>query len=250
MGHRSGVTELDAVHSGETSIFANLTGGTAFAPVSFIVDSRREQERPLSNQNQTGLISVRQPEKTNHPIHQARWMACACLALGALMGCAVDARPSEADADAVGDPASSETVGTATEPISSGVLDTDSVKVTGDKIDFGGSLWGGNAPIGGGSMTWSIINGFYTPRLTGTLHLENAAGKFARMHISYWDGGGDLISTRHGGIVEPSGNGHQSWSVDLSPINLSQIVEAHVCTELSDDGVNFPQVACETYILY
>ena len=201
----------------------------------------------MSNQNQSALISARRPDNTNQPIQQARRMACACLALGALMGCAVDARPSEADADAVGD--SSETVGTATEPLFGGTLDTDSVKVTGDKVDFGGSLWGGNAPIGGGSMTWSIVDGFYTPRLTGTLHLENAAGKFARMHISYWDGGGNLISTRHGGIVEPSGNSHQSWSVDLSPINLSQIVEAHVCTELSDDRIDFPQVACETYIL-
>jgi hypothetical protein len=204
----------------------------------------------LSNQNQTVLVSVQRTEKTNDPSHQARRMACACLALGALMGCAVDARPSESDADAVGDStASSETVGTATQPLFGGTLDTDSVKITGDEIDFGGSLWGGNAPIGGGNLTWSVVDGFYTPRLTGTLHLENAAGKFARMHISYWDGGGNLISTRHGGIVEPSGNSHQSWSVDLSPINLRQIVEAHVCTELSDDGVDFPQVACETYIL-
>jgi hypothetical protein len=87
------------------------------------------------------------------------------------------------------------------------------------------------------------------PRLTGTLHMEDADDMYARMHISYWDGGGNLIATRHGGIVQASGNGHQSWSVDLSPINLRQIVEAHVCTELSDDRVDFPQVACETYIL-
>lgn len=98
-------------------------------------------------------------------------------------------------------------------------------------------------------MTWSIVDGFYTPRLTGTLHMEDASGQFARMHISYWDGGGGYIATRHGGTVQASGNGHQSWSVDLSPVTLMQIVEAHVCTELSDDGVDFPQVACETYIL-
>jgi hypothetical protein len=202
----------------------------------------------LSNQNQTVFISARRPEKAKNPM--ARRMALPLLAVGALMGCTVDARPSEADADAVGNSsAAAETVGSATEPLFGGTLDTDSVKVTGDKIDFGGSLWDGNSPFGGGTMTWSIVDGFYTPRLTGTLHLEDAAGKFARMHISYWDGGGGLISTRHGGIVEPAGNSHESWSVDLSPINLRQIVEAHVCTELSDDGVDFPQIACETYIL-
>ena len=115
-------------------------------------------------------------------------------------------------------------------------LDNDSVKVTGDKVDFGGSLWGGNSPIGGGNLNWSIVNGFYTPRLTGTLHMENANNMYARMHISYWDGGGDIIATRHGGIVQASGNSHQDWSVDLSPITLYQIVEAHVCTELSSTG--------------
>ena len=79
--------------------------------------------------------------------------------------------------------------------------------------------------------------------------MKDASGKYARMHISYWDGGGSLIATRHGGIVQASGNGHQSWPVDLSPINLRQIVEAHVCTELSDDGVDFPQVSCETFLM-
>ena len=129
------------------------------------------------------------------------------------------------------------------------VLDTDSVRVTGDKVDFGGSVWGIHSPVGSGTMTWSVVNGFYTPRLTGTLHMEDASGDFARMHISYWDGGGNHISTRHGGIVQAPDNSHEDWSVDLSPINLSQIVEAHVCTEFSENGVDFPQVSCETYIL-
>jgi len=129
------------------------------------------------------------------------------------------------------------------------VLDTDLVEVTGSQIDFGGSLWGINSPIGPGTMTWRVVDGFYTPHLVGTLHLDGANGMYGRMHVSHWDGGGNLISTQHGGIVRASGMGHQSWPVDLTPQNLSQIVEAHVCTELSNDGVNFWQVACESYIL-
>jgi hypothetical protein len=83
-------------------------------------------------------------------------------------------------------------------------------------------------------------------RLIGTLHLDNASGKYARMHISYWDGGGGYLYTRHGGIVHVTDNQHHHWSVDLSPTTLLQITEVHVCTEISDDGVNFSQVDCTT----
>jgi hypothetical protein len=200
----------------------------------------------MSNHQSIDSVSACGRHRTQAP-KRGKGLALASVALVALMGCAVDALPDAEDEVGSGDAsASGETLATASEAL---VLDTDSVKVTGDKVDFGGSLWGINSPVGSGTMTWSIVNGFYTPRLTGTLHLKDAAGKYARMHISYWDGGGGHIATRHGGIVQASGNGHQSWSVDLSPTTLSQIVEAHVCTELSDNGVDFPQVSCETYIL-
>jgi hypothetical protein len=142
---------------------------------------------------------------------------------------------------------------TSTSAVASIPLDTDTVKLTDAKIDFGGSVWDGvfsHDPVGAGTLTWTIDSGFYTPHLTGTLHLWDAPNKYARMHISYWDGGGNRIDTRHGGIVQaPNDNNHHSWSVDLSPLTLMQIVEAHVCTELSSDGIIFPQVDCKTYIL-
>jgi hypothetical protein len=131
------------------------------------------------------------------------------------------------------------------------VLDNDNVKVNGPRADFGGSVWGVHSPVGSGNMSWDVVDGFYTPRLTGTLHVEDADNLFARMHISYWDGGGNMIATRHGGIVHVDGDDHDGFSVDLSPINLSQIVEAHVCTELSVDGVHFWQEECadQAYLL-
>lgn len=88
------------------------------------------------------------------------------------------------------------------------------------------------------------------PRLIGTIHLDNASGKYARMHISYWDGGGGYIDTRHGGSVHATDNSHHEWSVDLSPVTLFQITEVHVCTEISDDGVDFDIVDCTTKYLY
>jgi len=127
-------------------------------------------------------------------------------------------------------------------------IDTDSVRLTDSEVDFGGNVYAAGVPVGSGSVEWDIVDGFYTPRLIGTLHLNNASGTYARMHVSYWDGADELIDIRHGGTVHVTDNDHHSWSVNLSPENLSQITEVHVCTEISDDGVNFSQVDCTNAI--
>jgi hypothetical protein len=175
-------------------------------------------------------------------------MALPLIAAGALMGCGVNETSGGADNAAVMERAASEPVVSVAGALSA--TDTDSVLLTGTNIAFGGSIWNPitGAPAGGGTLFWSVVSGFYTPHLTGNLYLQNVAGQYARMHVSHWDGAGNLISTQHGGIVQASGNALQSWSVDLTPINLKQIVEAHVCTELSINGVDFPQVACKTYL--
>jgi hypothetical protein len=128
-------------------------------------------------------------------------------------------------------------------------IDTDFVKLTDTDVDFGDNTFVLGAPIGSGRVEWDIVSGFYTPRVTGTLHLDGASGQYARMHISYWDGGGSHIATRHGGIVQAPNNSHHAWSVDLSPVTLAQITEVHVCTEISNNGVNFSIVDCKTRYL-
>jgi hypothetical protein len=142
-------------------------------------------------------------------------------------------------------------VGMATVTISAvaeATIDTDSVRLTDYQVSFGGSVYVGGAPVGSGHVQWDIVSGFYTPRLVGTLHMHHASGKYARMHISYWSGGDELIDIRHGGTVHVTDNDHHHWSVDLSPINLRQITEVHVCTEISSDGVNFSQPDCTNAI--
>jgi hypothetical protein len=130
-------------------------------------------------------------------------------------------------------------------------IDTDQVLIAGRLVDFGASMFSAGMPVGFGRLVWSITDGFYTPRLIGTLHLNNASGKFARMHISYLNGGDGLIDVRHGGIVRSDDNDHHSWSVDLSPLDdPGQITEVHICTEISDDGINFSQVSCTTKFAY
>ena len=231
-----------------------------------------EEEIPMGNQQQAVLVREselnaaelelttvpksgrhakprgRQSNKRRIPMNTATMIALPFLAVGALMGCGVAETSGDADNAGVREHALSEPVVPVTGALSA--TDTDSVLLTGAKIDFGGDNWDSStdSPSNSGTLFWSVVDGFYTPHLTGYLYLQNANGKFARMHVSHWDGGGGLISTQHGGIVQASGNGLQWWTVDLTPINLKQIVEAHVCTELSDDGVDFPQVACKTYI--
>jgi hypothetical protein len=129
-------------------------------------------------------------------------------------------------------------------------IDTDPVTLTDRGIDFGAYTFVAGVPVGSGSVEWDIVSGFYTPRVTGYLHLNNVSGDYARMHVSYWDGGGSLIATRHGGTVQAPGNGHYRWSVDLSPATLAQITEVHVCTEIGSNGVNFTLQSCETEYLY
>jgi hypothetical protein len=203
----------------------------------------------MSKQKQLELVRARDASETKRSIAKGLTRALPLLVVCVLAGCATDANPSEADADAVaeGSPAS-EPVGTTTQAYTGPILDTDYPELTGPQIDFGGSVWVFGA-IGPGTLTWRVVDGFYTPRLVGTMHLDNASGMYARMHVSHWDGGGSLISTEHSGTKRASGMGHQSWPIDLTPLTLKQIVEVHVCTELSNDGVTFWQDACESYLL-
>ena len=129
-------------------------------------------------------------------------------------------------------------------------IDTDLVRITDNGIDFGdNTLFIGGAPVGFGSVVWSIVDGFYTPRLIGGFHLAGVSGQYGRMHISYWDGSGEHIDTRHSRTRFAPDNDHYAWPVDVSPVNLRQITEVHVCTEISDDGIDWEQVTCTTKYL-
>ena len=127
----------------------------------------------------------------------------------------------------------------------------DIIKLTGKGVDFGDAFWPpvGGAPVGPGSVTWSVPDcDYYTARVVGTLHLDGVSGKYARMHVSYlW--GGELVAIRHGGTVRAPDNGHEDWSVDLAPFIGANVDEVLVCTEISDDGIDFDTVDCKTRYL-
>ena len=125
----------------------------------------------------------------------------------------------------------------------------DIIKLPGAGVDFGDRTFIGGAPVGPGSVTWSVPDcDYYTARVVGTLHLDGVSGKYARMYVSYW-WGGEYVATRHGGTVRAPDNGHEAWSVDLAPLIGHNVDEVHVCTEISDDGVDFDIVDCKTRYL-
>jgi len=128
----------------------------------------------------------------------------------------------------------------------------DPVRLVDSEVDFGGSTWVGwpaYDPLLTGSVQWSIDSGYYTPTLVGTLHLRDANNKWGRMHIDYYDGAGGYMYTAHSTPHEASNNDHHSWSVNLAPPTLMQIVQVRVCTEISSNGSSYSQVDCTGRLL-
>lgn len=125
----------------------------------------------------------------------------------------------------------------------------DVLTLSGDGIDFGNSVFAGGVPVGPGSVSWSVPDcDWYTAQLVGTLHLDGVSGQYGRMHVSYsW--GGELVAIRHGGVVRAPDNGHEDWSVNMAPYLGANVDEVLVCTELSDNGVDFHAVSCKTRYL-
>jgi hypothetical protein len=125
----------------------------------------------------------------------------------------------------------------------------DIVKITSTGIDFGDSSYVAGAPLGPGSVNWSVPDcDWYTAGLVGTLHLDNVSGQYGRMHVSYW-WGGQRVATRHSAILHVTDNGHEDMPVNMPGSIGTNVDEVHVCTEISDDGVNFDQVECKERVL-
>jgi hypothetical protein len=100
---------------------------------------------------------------------------------------------------------------------------SDAVKITEDGVDFGSSGFSLGQPTGDGWVSWGVYNGVVTPRLTGTVHLNNSSGACARMNIRYLTESGAFLHSEPGGTVCAPDNGHHAWSADLSPYGSTQI---------------------------
>jgi hypothetical protein len=116
------------------------------------------------------------------------------------------------------------------------VIDTDSVKLTGTGYDFGNATFVAGAPTGGGDLKFDYTGGQIKPHLTGTLHMNDADGTCARMHLDYRDKNGASIVVKHGGTVCVNDDKHQEFSVDLEPYADNKI--ASVLVQLEKETVS------------
>jgi hypothetical protein len=107
------------------------------------------------------------------------------------------------------------------------------VKITEPNYDFGSEGWDGfGAPWGPGDMHFhEEANGVISPHLLGYLHINNASGACARMHLDYYTEAGDHIVTEHGGEVCAGDNSHHHWRVDLQPFESADIYSVEIAID-------------------
>ena len=127
-------------------------------------------------------------------------------------------------------------------------VDLDVVRLTDEGIDFGDTTWLLTAPVGIGSVEWAVDCGYYSALVVGTMHLDGVAGQYGRMRVSYWSGE-ERVDVQHSPTRRAPDNRHYEWPVRLDQEVDAQVSAVVVCTEISDDGVNFDQVSCATRYL-
>jgi hypothetical protein len=112
----------------------------------------------------------------------------------------------------------------------------DPIKITADGFDFGGKTFVAGAPTDAGEVAWSWAGGQVKPRVTGTLHINNAASACARMRIQYYAADDALLADEYGGKVCAPDNRHHSWTVDLDPYASGKL--AHITVSLQTLGAD------------
>jgi hypothetical protein len=119
---------------------------------------------------------------------------------------------------------------------------SDKVRLHASGFDFGDKYWSWITQQTGGSATmyWNRGDGAaYTPRLMGTLWLNDVAGVCARMHLAYKDQVGVRLADKYGGPACATGNDLQSWNIDLSPYTGTDISSVTVSIQ-TQQGSNAP----------
>ena len=135
-------------------------------------------------------------------------------------------------------------------PVSATVLDNDNVEIQDQGVDFGGSVFVAGAPVGAGNLAWDVTGGLVRPILTGTLHLDDVAQDWGRMHIEYLDADGDHIRYEHSTSRFAPSNKHVGHPVNFQPAGHADLAEVEICTELGPTSTGpFTRIDCQSEIL-
>jgi hypothetical protein len=111
------------------------------------------------------------------------------------------------------------------------VIDTDSVKLTSQHVDFGDDWWGIGGPLGSGELSFEYSGGKITPHLKGTIHLDDADGMCGKMRMEAFDAAGTMLDRSYGGEVCAHDDSHHAWDVDLAPYSDASIASVEVAID-------------------
>jgi len=101
-------------------------------------------------------------------------------------------------------------------PAQASVVDTDRPELNGTGYDFGNGTFVAGSPTRGGRLEFDLRDGRIEPRLTGTLHVNDADGTCARMKIAYRDRGDDeLTDPAYSATRCVDDDQHHEYAVDL-----------------------------------
>ncbi len=96
-------------------------------------------------------------------------------------------------------------------------VQSDSFTITASGLDFGGDDFFAGVPTNKGHLDWKLADGKVTPRLTGTLHINNAAGACGRLRLTYMTTGGTTLARKYSATRCASDNRHHEFAVDFGP---------------------------------
>jgi hypothetical protein len=99
----------------------------------------------------------------------------------------------------------------------------DKVKITEDGFDFSGKTFAAGVPTNSGEVIWTWGGAQVSPRVTGTLHINNSAAARARMRIEYFKVDDTLLTEKFGGKVCAPDNRHYTSEVDLEPCSDNKL---------------------------
>ncbi|MFN8110475.1 MAG: hypothetical protein U0Y82_11625 [Thermoleophilia bacterium] len=118
---------------------------------------------------------------------------------------------------------------------------SDGVSLSADGVDFGDGRFFLGTTMGYGTVSFARSDGGYlTPRLTGTLWLNNVSGVCARMTMTFRTQSGTFLATKEGGRVCAPDNDLHAFGIDLAPYTSRNIhwVDIGVQTQGSNGSWN------------
>jgi hypothetical protein len=114
---------------------------------------------------------------------------------------------------------------------------TDPVLLNNAELAFGTTFVGNDATVGG-TLDWNQSGATTTPRLTGNLYIQNAAGVESRMVIEHYPSATDHSThiDRQGGTKIGTGVFLNAFSVLVGGVN-STYTHVHVLLQKKEAGV-------------